>query len=244
MKKLFSGVFALLLCQSSTLLNAQYTPAAAEVPYIEVTGNAELNIVPDEIFIDIRIMEKYDGKTKITIQEQETKMRTALNSIGLGPNALSLSSANADFVRVNWKTDDLLTQKKYVLKVKDAETAGKVFKELGTLEIKNARISHVNHTKMDSLLKEVKILAIKAAKSKADYLLDAIGEKRGNALIITENMAGVHPELANALSNVSGLYRQNRRVEEEFYGGADEEAVQFQKIQLTSSVYVKFAIRQ
>jgi len=244
MKKLFSAAFVLVLCQAFPLLNAQSVPASKDVPYIEVTGNAELNIVPDEIFIDIRIMEKYDGKTKITIQEQETKMRAALNSIGLGANALSLSSANADFVRVSWKTDDLLTQKRYTLKVKDAETAGKVFKELGTLEIKNARISHVNHTKMDSLLKEVKILAIKAAKNKADYLLDAIGEKRGNALIITENMAGVAPEFANALSNISGVYRQNRREEADYYPGGDDETIQFQKIQLTSSVYVKFAIRQ
>lgn len=226
----------------SGLLSAQITDRTTEVPYIEVTGNAELNIIPDEIFIDIQLNEKYDGKTKISIQEQEEKMRADLLALGIPASDIMLNSADADFMRINWKTDDVLTRKKYTVKVKDAATAGKVFKELSLIDIKTARIARVDHTKMDSLLKEVKILAIKAAKNKADYLLNAIGQQCGNALIIMESPSNSGLELE--LMNVSGVMRQNRRVEtEEFSGGYDDDAIQFRKIQLRSSIYVKFAIK-
>lgn len=240
MKQLF---LCFLLATGYTGLTGMYAQTLAQDPYIEVTGNAELNIVPDEIFIDVLLTEKYDGKTKIGIQEQEDKMRSSLQALGISAPDMTLQGAHADFMRINWKTDDVLTRKQYTIKVKDAETAGKVFRELGNLEIRNARISRVDHTRMDSLLRAVKTLAVKAAAQKADYLLEAIGEKRGRALIITESQSNM---LSNVvLENINGLQRQNRREESERYTGGDDndDAIQFRKIQLRAAVYAKFAIR-
>lgn len=72
-----------------------------------------------------------------------------------------------------------VNKKEYTLKVKNAIELGRMFQELEKLEITDAFISKVNHSKIDSLRKEVRILAIKAAKDKADYLLTAIGEQTG-----------------------------------------------------------------
>jgi len=218
-------------------------PTKDEIPIIEVMGTAELEIIPDEIFISIIIREKYVNRTKVNIEEQEEKLKSALKSIGVDLTNLFIADVNADYVRVRWQKKDVLTQKDYTLKVADAKTLGLVFQELEKLEINDAFISRINHTKIDSLKKEVKIMAIKAAKEKADYLLDAIGEKTGKALWIKENdiptilknMPGVFPK-----TSVSG--RNIHQVDGVKIINENDE-IEFQKIKLNSSIYAKFSIK-
>ena len=217
------------------------TTKAEEQPYIEVTGTSEKEVVPDEIYIGIIIREKYVNKVKVTIEEQEEKLNNAVKSLGIALTNLYLSDANADYVKIRWQKKDLLTKKDYTLKVSTATTVGQVFIELEKLEITDAFISRVNHSKIDSLRKEVKILAIKAAKDKADYLLTAIGEQTGKPLIITENQQTIIREdfarmparNANSIVSTIGGVSSN-------YG---DNEIQFQKIKLTSSIYVKFSIK-
>ena len=52
------------------------TSKTEEQPYIEVTGTAEKEVTPDEIYIGIIIREKYVNKVKVTIEEQEEKLKT------------------------------------------------------------------------------------------------------------------------------------------------------------------------
>ena len=149
---------------------------------------------------------------------------------------LYLSDVNADYVTVRWKKKDVLTKRVY-FKVKNAIELGRMFQELEKLEITDAFISKVNHSKIDSLRKEVRILAIKAAKDKADYLLTAIGEQTGKPLIITENpqtIFGSEIQVMASRNVVSSLKK--------VYDNKETE-IQFQKIKLTSSIYVKFSIK-
>lgn len=218
-------------------------PKTEEQPYIEVTGTAEKEVVPDEIYIGIIIREKYVNKVKVTIDEQEEKLKNAVKSLGIDLTNLYLSDANADYVKVRWQKKDVLTKKDYTLKVANATTVGQVFQELEKLEITDAFISRVSHSKLDSLRKEVKIIAIKAAKDKADYLLAAIGEQTGKPLIIKENE--ILP-----LSNISGVNVRGSRSDEELYyvdgikvRDKENDEIQFQKIKLQTSIYVKFSIK-
>lgn len=214
-----------------------------EQPYIEVTGTAEKEVIPDELYIGIIIRERYVNKVKVTIEEQEEKLKAVVKSLGIDLTNLYLSNANADYVKIRWQKKDVLTKKDYTLKVSNATTVGQVFQELEKLEIIDAFILRVNHSKMDSLRKEVKILAIKAAKDKADYLLTAIGEQTGKPLIIKENET-------LQLSNLPGVYSRGGLSEGKLYYGGDikvrdkeEDEIQFQKIKLQTSIYVKFSIK-
>jgi len=118
-----------------------------EQPYIEITGTAEKEVVPDEIYIGIIIREKYVNKVKVTIEEQEEKLKNAVKSLGIDLTNLYLSDANADYVKIRWQKKDVLTKKDYTLKVSNATTVGQVFLELEKLEITDAYISRVNHSK-------------------------------------------------------------------------------------------------
>jgi uncharacterized protein YggE len=219
------------------------TTKTEEQPYIEVTGTAEKEVIPDEIYIGIIIRERYINKLKVTIEEQEDKLKSAVKSLGIDLTNLYLSDANADYVKIRWQKKDVLTKKDYTLKVSNATTVGQVFQELEKLEITDAFISKVSHSKIDSLRKEVRIMAIKAAKDKADYLLTAIGDQTGKPLIITESPQTIYRSEINALPtrNVNSIASTVGGVSSSL-GDKDNE-IQFQKIKLASSIYVKFSIK-
>jgi hypothetical protein len=219
------------------------TTKPEEIPYIEVTGTVIKEVIPDEIYIRIIIREKYINRTKVSIEEQEEKLKIVVKSIGIDLINLCLSEASSDYVKIRWQKKDVLTNKEYILRVSNATTVGQVFFELEKLDITEAFISKVNHTEMDILEKEVKIQAIKAAKDKADYLLTAIGEQTGKPLIIREdkfssNQMNSHLPILDSLSNNS-TYNE---------GGAKKKTdenneIQFKKINIHTSIYVKFSIK-
>ncbi len=216
--------------------------ATEEKPFIEVTGTHKMEIIPDEIYIAIHLKERMIDKEKVTVDVQEAKLVAALKAIGLNTNDLTLSNTMANYVRVDWKRKDLITEKNYLLKVADAVTVGKVFQELDKLDIRDAHIDHVDHSKIQEFRKEARIKAIQAAKGKANYLLSAIGEETGKALIVRE--ANDYYSNENSFGNTRVNYQSNGFSgisANSDYSGAND--IQFEKITLMMSVYVKFEIK-
>ena len=217
---------------------AQTTVKQDEKPFIEVTGIKEMEIIPDEIYIGIVIREKMEDKIKISIEDQELKLKESLKSLGIDLANLSLSDANADYLKIRWKTKDVLLQKDYVLKVGNATTVGKVYLELEKLEIKDAFIAKVTHSQIENLRKEARIAAIKDAKEKADYLLAAIGEQTGKPMVVVEQS----PVTNNFGVRTREMYYDS--MDKNDYGSSiGSEIVQFQKIKINTSIYVKFEIK-
>jgi uncharacterized protein len=233
-------VMVLFLITNSTYAQEKTEINENQLPYIEVTGTAEKQVIPDEIFVGFYLQEKYVNKVKVSIEEQEVKLKDAIKSIGVDLRNLSISDLNADYIKVSWQKKDVLTRKNYTLKLADAILVGKFFQELDKLNITDAYISKVSHSKIDSLKKEVKINAIKAAKNKADYLLTAIGEKTGKSLIVRE----MDITNNNYNSNYSNTYIDGVKV----IGSSNiplspkDNDIQFQKITVESTIYVKFSI--
>ena len=237
MKHLFNAVFLLSFV---TIFGQNQSNKPEEQAYIEVTGTAELEVIPDEIYIEIIIKERIENRTKVSIDEQEKNLKTAIKTLGIDMSNFYLSDANADYMKIRWQKKDVWTKKEYILKVSDAKTVGLVFQELNNLEITDASIFKVSHSKNDSLRKEVRIMAIKAAKNKADYLLNTLGENTGKPLIIREITQTAYISQAPAQST--------RFVNTIVTGGLpaslgdDNEVIQFQKIKYYSSIYVKFSL--
>jgi hypothetical protein len=134
-----------------------------------------------------------------------------------------------------------MAQKEYILRVGDAYTVGKVFQKLDEIEITDADVSRVSHSKIDSIRKEIRITAIKDAKAKADYLLAAIGEKPGKPLLIQEKPVDNTGLQLNGFRGVVNYdYQRMNMLKESSFS---EEQISFRKIKLTCSMYVKFAIK-
>ena len=243
MKTLKTLTILLLLILTVAVFGQTTNATKEEKSYIEVTGMAEKEIIPNEIYIAITIRERHEGKEKISIEKQEADLKEALKSIDVSLDNLFLSDANANYVRVKWTKKDVITKAEYILKVESALKVAKVFKKLDELKIVDAYISKVSHSKIIEFKKEVRIMAIKAAKEKADYLLEAIGEQRGNALKVYEVNSNYRQN--NITANMISSGNENPNA---YFGGmemksSDKAIVQFKKIKLQASIYVKFEIK-
>ena len=228
-----------LICISQMSFAQNHT-SGEQKPYIEVTGKAEKKIIPDEIYLSITIKERKSGKDEISVEEQEIKLRQALTDLNIPLDLLAVADAQADYIKVKWTKKDVISQSEYELKLTSAKQVAAVFSKLDEIKIDNAYISKVSHSKIKELRKEVNIEAIKNAKSKADYLLAAIGQQTGTALIINErnSESGDYYRIENRLKTSANFSRETAALNEKSIG-----AIVFKKIKLEALIYVKFEIK-
>lgn len=225
------------LCLTSVSIFAQ---EREEHNYIEINAEVEKKVTPDEIYIFISIEERYDGKDKISIEEQEKKLKKALTAKGIDTKALKLWDALSQYQKVKWygKKDALATSE-YSLMVSTADEAKVIFEILADQQIENAHIYKTDYSKKQELKKELRIEAMKRGKAQADYMLEAIGEKTGKPMIIREQHAFVLPYrgrynvgLANQLS-----YNEEAKFDD---GGSTD----FNDMTFTMNIYIKFEIAE
>ena len=154
--------------------------------YIEVTGSSEMSIIPNEIFLSIKLKEK-EGKNEKSISELEVILKNILKKLEIPPENLSISDASSKYTDywLNFK-DDILISKNYILKLTDIEKFNQLYKELKNNNISNVYISKTNHSDIQKYRKEVKINALKAAKEKADYLLTSVDQELGKLIYVKE----------------------------------------------------------
>ena len=211
--------------------------------YIEVTGTADMEIIPDQIYMKILIYEK-EIKGNTTIDELEKSMISKLSEIRLDVNKdLAVIDLSSNFKYYFLKENKIYLSKEYELKVKDAKTAGLVIQELEKLNISNITISKVDHSKIDQFKNQIKINAIKAAREKAEALVYEIGQSVGRAIYI-EELDNIR--IINSLSGkVSGVQVSNITIR----GAMSDEVVQtepeieFEKIELQYSIMVRFELK-
>ena len=238
MKKSFLAI--LLLCNG--ILFSQTSNESTLKPFIEVVGTAETEIIPNEIYLNISIKERMEKGEKLTIQSLENSLRKHLLNVGISEKNLSISDVNAVLAKTGWWKEEILSVANYTLKVNGADKLKKLFEGFKKLKIHNVNITKATHSNIIELRKKNRIKAIKIAKEKADYLLNAIGEKTGKPMIVNEISK-------NNLSNFSNLNYQNQyssnRIEKLNISNhwSNDKVIQFEKIKVASSIYVKFSIK-
>ncbi len=238
MKNIYKLTLAVSLLFCEVTATAQM--AADPEPFIEITGTSEIKIDPDQIFIRITLEENTD-KSKININEQEENLIKAFQSVGISTEKLVVTDANAFYGKSGFLSKDVVNTKQFELEVKNATQAKQVFEQMDKLNIKNSYISRVDHSQMEEYKKQAKIKAIQEAEEKATYLLEAVGEELGGALIVRENAFNVYGNQGLHQSNRNRMLKSYRFDGEE---DKEESELDFKKITVTASIYVKWAIAQ
>jgi uncharacterized protein YggE len=229
----------LFLFLATTVFSQNYATKNLENPYIEVIGKAEKEIVPDEIYMNICIRERIENGKKLTIEFLENKLKTELENIGIPIQNLSISDLNAVLSKTGWWTKEVFSIANYTLKINGAGKLKNLFEKFESLKISDVNVTKATHSKMVSFRKENRINAIKAAKEKATYLLKAIGEKTGKPIIINEITNNNQQQYATAnYINSSSSYASIKKI-----GRSKKGIVQFEKIKISTSIYVKFQIK-
>jgi len=208
-------------------------------PYIEVTGSSTKKIVPDQIFISIKITENPEIKDGKSIEKQEEEMKLALREEGINLKNLRVTGSNSHIRSGGWFQDDkVVAFKDYELMVKDAEQLQKVFNVLQRLKIIQAKVSRVHHSKMQEFQKENRLDAIKAAREKAAYLLEALDEEVGRPLIIRDADIPINPYIGR----LSGVSAYSNTISYEAPDIAGSNNLDFKTIEIRNDIVVRFAI--
>jgi uncharacterized protein YggE len=156
-------------------------------PYIEVSGQAEMEITPDEIYLRI-VLNENDKKGRISIEKQENQMLTKLRNCDINiDKQLSVEDFDGFYKRKFLGSNELSKTKRYQLLIHDGETLAKVYQELDEIDISNISIIKVDHSEMEKLRSKTKLSALKIAKKKASDYAQAIDQSIGKALFIQEN---------------------------------------------------------
>ncbi|GAB2787049.1 SIMPL domain-containing protein [Rhabdobacter roseus] len=210
---------------------------------IEVTGFAEMEITPDELYFTVSLREYFkdekNQKDKVTISTLEQQLTKAVAAAGLPKEALTVSGLGGyqNYWDKKKKPSTFLESKQYLLKVDRADKLDGILSKIESRGIQYANISRVDHSQKEELKKQVKINALKAAKEKAVYLLAAIDQKAGPVIMIREledNLYYPQPMLAKA--NV-------RMMAAESADAAPDSDLEYQKIKISYRMQAAFEIQ-
>lgn len=199
-----------LLSAVACLMVVAIQAQEANKRYIEVTGTSEIEIVPDKIhyLIEIReyFAEEFDGKskpeeyrTKVPLSMIEQELRQTLSEVGISQDAIRTQEIG-DYWRKPGQ--DFLVSKKFDITLTDFNQIDKIVRHIDTKGINTMRIGELENKDMLSYHRKGKIEALKAARQKASYLVEALGKKLGDVILIVENGGGNAFTFPLAQSNV------------------------------------------
>ena len=170
---------------------------------IEVTGNAEMEIVPDIIYETISLQEYFNGNKKAAdINELEKQLQNAVIKAGIPKENLMVNNVSSyNNVWEKKKNPNFVASKQYRLKLTDISKFNEIIAPIDPKAIKFTNVESYEHSKITELKKDLRKKALQAAREKATYLAESLDDKVGDALEINviDNDNNPMPPYANAM---------------------------------------------
>lgn len=209
---------------------------------ITVAGSAEIEVVPDEIYVQV-VLREYEkkGKGKIDIELIKRDFLSHVKRAGIPDSLISIAEYDGYNEHPWWrkrnKKDELYASISYQLKLKSSKQVDYIVNGLDDEATQNFFIQRTALSKITELRKQLKIAAVKSAKEKAEYLSAAINEKVGEAININEPHEYYAPYY--------NVRNSNTKMREEMATdmASTPEPVDFRKIKLRYDVTVVFALK-
>jgi uncharacterized protein len=236
-------ILFLFCCVVFTTSNSQQSTINPFPKTISVNGSASLEVIPDEIYVNTMLREyQKKGEDKKNLEIIKANFLASCKAVGISDSSISIASYNGYnnyylMKKSKRKNPDLYSSITYQIKFSSSKQMDELIDKLDDEATQSFDISYTSHSKMTEYRKQLKIQAIKAAKEKATYLSESIGEKLGSAVTITEPQ---EPEAIFTTENV-GLFSQ-------YFSNKSADAdkvieVDFKKLKLRFEVNVIFALQ-
>lgn len=227
MKRGMVLVAALML---TTSLYAQQTNVMDQ-PYIEVSGQAEVEVVPDKIYVQITI--DGDSKGQETVLQQEKEMVQRFDALGID---VEKKLVVQELFNSALKSNKVTTFKMYRLEVNSATQLAHVFQALQAIGIAQAEIESVDVSNKEELIQKIRAEAAQNARQNALVLANALGQELGKALFVQDYSTSPY-EYMN-MSTRDYAMAEVREVVAEV-----APVLEFQKVTFNSSVRVRFLLK-
>ena len=244
---LFTALFFFYLSFAQIASSAQ--PGCYPFPKtISVNGSAEMEVIPDEIYVQVDLREyKKKGEDKTELEKIKTEFLASCKAVGIADSNISVASYDgynmANLWRPRKKDPELLSSIAYQIKFTNTKLIDDLVTRLDDEATNNFSIIKTSHSKIIDYRKQLKISAVKAAKEKATYLTESVNEQLGQAITIVEPEEYVNSDVRAGMykSNVSGY--ENVSMKEARAYGINDNGVDYRKIKLRFEVKVLYALK-
>lgn len=230
------GLFAFILLALPVFAFAQNETFKGE-HFIEVTGTAYQEIEPNEIYTIVRLREFEVNKQKTSLEQLDKDFLNALKDAGIDRKRLELADIGSQIGKLGRRDKDAFREKTYQIKLTSAAELEKFIEKIQNVKVDYVDITKLSHTDLDKLKVELKVKALQAAKTKAEYLLKAIGAEVGKPLMVRDWEVDPVQPLMEYKANMANVRMQS--VEDDMA----EPQIGFRKIKLQSQIMAQFEIK-
>jgi len=237
-------LFIILL--SAVIFSKAQTPGP--VPRtITVHGSAEMEVVPDEIYVDV-VLREYQkrGESKKDLEKIKADFLQSCTAAGIPDSCIHIANyagQNYNWWKIKRNSPDMMATITYQIKFRNSLIMDHLVERLDDDAVQTFTVVKTSHSQIQQFRRDLKIRAIKAAKEKGDYLVTAIDEKIGQALTIDEP---AEPEIRPyyyynpyAVRGMAGY----ENVSLDSVAVPQQAEVDFKKIKLRFEVNVTFALK-
>ena len=222
-------LFILLLLTMPIISEAQEAPP--KDPYIEVTGRAEIEIEPNEIFLLVRLKEFEENRQKTSLEQLDKDFLNAMKQAGIDKSRIELADVGSSLDKIRRKEKDAFREKAYQVKLTTATELEKVVEKLEPVKVAYIDIIKLSHSDIEKINLDLKVKALQAARSKAELLIKSIGGSVGKPLMVRE--WDFDPRPMDMMANVR---MQNMEADQ-------QQPTAFRKIKLQSQITAQFEIK-
>lgn len=205
---------------------------------IEVVGSAETEVTPDIVYVGISLREYFVSGTKqrVSIEILETKLLSSLQSAGIDSKNLLVNNVASYQEYYNRKRDpQFLAGKQYRLKLPDVKKLDAILAAIDPRGVQYTQIEGYDYSNLDTIKKNLKIKALKAAQAKALYLTESINKELGEAIEISE--------LAEPTQQMNRQMNAGNGALYEAVEQSAASAVNFKSVKLSSQIRAVFEMK-
>jgi len=203
--------------------------------FIEVTGTAQTEIEPNEIYTTIRLREFEENRQKVTLEKLDKDFFNAIKEAGIDRKRVELADAGSKLDKLGKKEKDAFRDKTYQIKLTSAAELEKLIEKLEPVKVDFFDITKLSHSDLDKLKIDLKVKALQAAKTKAETLLRSIGSEAGKPIMARDwDVEPVQP-----MMNMRANYTMRPESSD---AAGEEPSIGFKKIKLQAQITAQFEI--
>lgn len=225
-------IFLILIFLLPFMVSAQETFRGEH--FIEVTGTADREIEPNEIYVMVRIKEFEENRQKTSLEKIEKDFYNAMKDAGIDRKRIELADVGSDLEKFRRKDKEAFREKTFQIKLTSGAELGKFIDKLSAVKVDSVDVTKLHHSDYEKIKLDLKVQALKAARSKAEVLLQSIGSEIGKPIMVRD--FDFHQPYMEMQANV-----RMKSIDGE--QDVAEDPIAFRKIKMQAQITAQFEIK-
>lgn len=205
-------------------------------PQVSVSGEGKIKVVPDEAVISIAVETKGEESAKVKKENDVVvdKVLKYLKSTKINPKDIKTERVSLyPSYDYNKKKNYYMATQTISITLRDLSTYDVLMDELVKAGVNRVNGVTFQSSEIEKLKSEARVMAVADAKKKAEDFANALGQKVGKAIVITDNSSPIYNP---------PYYRANVMMMEAKADGGSGETLSVGEIEINTFVNITFAL--